>query len=237
MPTPLPQISSRAWEHPADRAALNTLRAIPGFDEVVRKVAGFFRRARRPPALPRQRGEGRAAAAPAAGRAAHRRLHDAGLARPPRALRHADAEGQRVRHRLREAVHRRELGRARAARRRRRAPLPARPRARAHHERPHDYRTIALILLAFGIGTLPFPLGVALLPFQLALLEWHRKSELSTDRAGLLAVQDHARRAALLHEARRRPRLRRRRRASRSSCARPRPTRRAATAGTRSSRS
>ena len=38
----LTQISSRAWEHPADRAALNTLRAIPGFDEVVRKVAGFF---------------------------------------------------------------------------------------------------------------------------------------------------------------------------------------------------
>src|SRR2546423_449838 len=38
----LTQISSRAWEHPADRAALNTLRAIPGFDEVVRRVAGFF---------------------------------------------------------------------------------------------------------------------------------------------------------------------------------------------------
>ena len=39
---PLTQISSRSWEHPADRAALNTLRAIPGFDEIVRKVAGFF---------------------------------------------------------------------------------------------------------------------------------------------------------------------------------------------------
>src|SRR5881398_1562891 len=38
----LRQISSRAWEHPADRAALNTLRAIPGFDEIVRRVAGFF---------------------------------------------------------------------------------------------------------------------------------------------------------------------------------------------------
>ena len=38
----LTQISSTAWEHPADRAALNTLRAIPGFDEVVRKIAGFF---------------------------------------------------------------------------------------------------------------------------------------------------------------------------------------------------
>jgi hypothetical protein len=41
-PIRLEQISSLAWEHPADRAALNTLRAIPGFDEVVRRVAGFF---------------------------------------------------------------------------------------------------------------------------------------------------------------------------------------------------
>ena len=40
--TILTQISSRSWAHPADRGALNTLRALPGFDEVVRKVAGFF---------------------------------------------------------------------------------------------------------------------------------------------------------------------------------------------------
>ena len=33
------QISPTAWEHPADRAALQTLRAIPGFDEVVSKIA------------------------------------------------------------------------------------------------------------------------------------------------------------------------------------------------------
>ena len=38
----LTDISSAAWEHPADRAALNTLRAIPGFDQVVRKVAAYF---------------------------------------------------------------------------------------------------------------------------------------------------------------------------------------------------
>ena len=31
MPIVLPQISSRTWEHPADRAALDTLRAIPGY--------------------------------------------------------------------------------------------------------------------------------------------------------------------------------------------------------------
>ena len=29
----LPDISAVAWEHPADRAALQTLRAVPGVDE------------------------------------------------------------------------------------------------------------------------------------------------------------------------------------------------------------
>lgn len=35
-------IDSRSWEHPADRAALNALRRLPAFDEVLRKVFGFF---------------------------------------------------------------------------------------------------------------------------------------------------------------------------------------------------
>jgi Zn-dependent protease with chaperone function len=38
----LPNISSRAWEHPADRAALQSLRRVPGFDLVLRKVFGMF---------------------------------------------------------------------------------------------------------------------------------------------------------------------------------------------------
>ena len=52
------------------------------------------------------------------------------------------------------------------------------------------YRTIALILITIGIRTLPFLAGLAMMPFQLALLEWYRKSEFSADRAGLLGVQD-----------------------------------------------
>ena len=32
--------------------------------------------------------------------------------------------------------------------------------------------------------------SIATLPFQLALLEWYRKSELSADRAGMLGTQD-----------------------------------------------
>ncbi len=37
-----PGISSRAWEHPADRAALSALRAVPGFDGVVKWIFGMF---------------------------------------------------------------------------------------------------------------------------------------------------------------------------------------------------
>src|SRR5215510_2330777 len=38
----LTQIAAVSWEHPADRAALQTLRSVPGFDEVVKKIVGFF---------------------------------------------------------------------------------------------------------------------------------------------------------------------------------------------------
>ncbi len=34
-------ISPRAWEHPADRAALTALRKVPGFDQVMRRVFGL----------------------------------------------------------------------------------------------------------------------------------------------------------------------------------------------------
>jgi Zn-dependent protease with chaperone function len=190
MPTPLPQISSRAWEHPADRAALDALRAIPGFDEVVRSVAGFVT----------ERGVRQLYLANAVQVGTNQRpgldalltdvcttldwpdrpelyvtqsptvnAYAVGFERPfivmsSEALRLLDDDDER------RFLLAHELG---------------------HIMSGHmTYRTVALILLALGTGTLPFPMGVALLPFQLALLEWHRKSELSTDRAGLLAVQD-----------------------------------------------
>src|SRR5438445_11294259 len=37
----LTQIAAVSWEHPADRAALQALRSVPGFDEVVKKIYGF----------------------------------------------------------------------------------------------------------------------------------------------------------------------------------------------------
>ena len=52
------------------------------------------------------------------------------------------------------------------------------------------YSTIAIIIITFGLNNLPFLAGIALMPFQLALLEWYRKAEFSSDRAGLLVTQD-----------------------------------------------
>ena len=191
MPIPLPQISSRAFEHPADRAALEALRAIPGFDEVVRKVAGFITERG-----VRQVFLANAVQVSAAQRPAfHGLLTDVcttmdwpdvpelyvtqspqvnafavGFEHPfivvtSGAIELLDSDDER------RFILGHELG---------------------HIMSGHmTYRTIALILIAIGTGIFPFPLGVALLPFQLALLEWHRKSELSTDRAALLAVQDN----------------------------------------------
>ncbi|MBN9620880.1 MAG: M48 family metallopeptidase [Actinobacteria bacterium] len=39
----LPGISSRAFEHPADRTALTALRAVPGFDQLLRVASGMLR--------------------------------------------------------------------------------------------------------------------------------------------------------------------------------------------------
>ena len=188
--TVLTQISPRAWEHPADRAALNALRAIPGFDEVVRKVYGFF--GERGVRLLFQ------ANAVRVGPSQFPRVHTAfkdvcatldwpidatevfvsqnpfanagayGMDRPfivlqSGALNMLDDEELHV-------ILGHELG---------------------HVMSGHAlYRTILMLILTVGLRGLPFLAGIAILPIQLALLEWYRKSELSCDRAGLLAGQD-----------------------------------------------
>jgi Zn-dependent protease with chaperone function len=187
--TVLTQISPRAWEHPADRAALNALRAIPGFDEVVRKIYGFF--GERGVRLLFQ------ANAVRVGPTQFPRVHQAftdvcatldwqprpdlyvtqspffnagafGMDRPFIVLNSA-AVGSLDDEEL-HTILGHELG---------------------HVMSGHSlYRTILVILLTVGLRGLPFLAGIALLPIQIALLEWYRKSELSCDRTGLLASQD-----------------------------------------------
>ena len=187
--TPLPQIASTAWEHPADRAALNTLRSLPGFDDIMRKVAGFF-------------GE--------------RGLRHLFLAN---AVRTGPTQHQRLYYMLREVcetldvrevpdlyvtqtpfINASAIGFDRPFIVLNTGTLggltPDQQRVVLAHEVGHiasghmTYRTIAVIMSTIGFSALPFLAGLALLPFQLALLEWSRKAELSCDRASLLAVQD-----------------------------------------------
>src|SRR5436305_609549 len=185
----LSQISSRAWEHPADRAALNTLRAIPGFDEVVRKVAGFFGErgirqlflANAVRVSPRQR--------PRLNQIYTEVLETLDWPLRPQLyvtqtpFVNAGAVGfddpfiimnsgtiDTLNEEEQRFILAHELG---------------------HIMSGHvTYVTIAIILLNFGVRNLPFLAGMALLPIELALFEWYRKSELSCDRAGLLAGQD-----------------------------------------------
>ncbi len=184
----LAQIDSRSWEHPADRAALNAMRALPGFDEVVRKVLGTFGETgiralflanavrigpRQRPRLDaiytdvlatldwRERPELYVTQTPFANAAA------VGFERPfivinSGMLTLLDDEELRF-------VLAHEVG---------------------HVMSGHTtYTTIALLLMQLGVAGLPFLAGLALMPFQLALLEWYRKAELSADRAGQLGTQ------------------------------------------------
>ncbi len=51
------------------------------------------------------------------------------------------------------------------------------------------YKTLAYILANVSLTVLPLA-NVLLLPIKIALAEWDKKSELTADRAGLLAIQD-----------------------------------------------
>lgn len=185
----LVQISSRSWEHPADRAALNALRAIPGFDEVVRKVASFFGERG-----VRQLFLGDAVRVTAGQRPKMNAMWTEVLEtldwqeRPELYITqtpivNAMAVGFEhpfvvVNSGMLETLTEEEV------------------RSVLGHELGHimsghpTYTTIAIIIMYFGVSNLPFLAAAAILPFQLALLEWYRKSEFSADRAGLLTVQD-----------------------------------------------
>lgn len=187
--TVLTDISSLAWEHPADRAALNAMRALPGFETAVNKMASVFG----------ERGVRHLFTANAVRVGPTQRPYLDALwtevlatmdwpTRPQLYVTqtpqiNAGAVGfgdpfvvinsASIEHLTREEL-----------------------RVLLAHELGHvmsghvTYRTIAQIILLVGFGNLPFLAGVALLPFQMAILEWYRKSELSCDRASLLGTQD-----------------------------------------------
>jgi Zn-dependent protease with chaperone function len=185
-----PEISGVAWEHPADRAALQALRAVPGVEEVIKKVLAL---------LGGERGirllfQGNAVRVGPEQFPRLWTLHtevcttfdwpttpELYLTQTP--FVNAGAYGIDepfivVHSSAIELLNDDEL------------------RVLLAHEMGHVisghslYRTIAAILALISLGALPALAGLALLPVRLAFLEWSRKAELSADRAGLLGSQD-----------------------------------------------
>lgn len=195
MPAPrprrtLPDIAAVSWEHPADRAALQTLRSVPGFEEVTRKILAFLGGERGirllfqanavrvgPTQFPKlwtthvevsttfdwpEVPELYVSQTPVFNAGAYGVDHPF-IVLHSAALELLDDDEVRV-----LLAH--ELG---------------------HVISGHAfYRTIAAILFLVGASALPGLAGIALLPVRLAFLEWSRKAELSSDRAGLLGSQD-----------------------------------------------
>lgn len=184
----LTQISPLAWEHPADRAALNALRKLPGFDLALKKVFGLF-------------GERalRLAFKANAVRVTEKQypwLHERlirvcevlDVAEPPELyvsqtpIVNAGAVGMSMPFIVLNSSMLEVLG-------------PDEVEAVVAHEVGHIlsghvlYRTLLILLLNLVVFRYTLA-GLAVRPILMALLEWYRKSELSSDRAGLLGVQD-----------------------------------------------
>jgi Zn-dependent protease with chaperone function len=188
----LPDIAAVSWEHPADRAALQALRAIPGVDQIIRKVIAILGGERGirllfqgnavrcgPTQFPRLWGmhiencatfgwervpELYVTQTPIFNAGAYG-VDDPFIVIHSSAFELLDDDEQR-------ALLAHELG---------------------HVMSGHAlYTTIAAIMALLSLGVLPLPLELVVLPIRLAFLEWSRKSELSADRAELLGSQDLA---------------------------------------------
>lgn len=181
-------ISPTAWEHAADRAALNALRRLPAFDEILKKLFGLF--GERPVRLAFQ------ANAVKVSPRQFPRVHDLyadvcrtldapgeyGLYITQTPLVNAGAFGMDrpfviLNSGTVQLLDDDELSFVLA------------------HEVGHImsghvlYRTMMVILIQLAQRGFPI-VGLAARAVLLALLEWYRKSEISCDRTGLLAVQD-----------------------------------------------
>jgi len=194
MADPLPEdqrlidISPKAYEHPADRAATAALKSIPMLDTVVRKLIEYgYERAFRQMLLANsvRIGEDQLPEVWASHRAAVARLDihevpDLYIAQMPIINAMAVGAGKPmivVNSATVNTLEGLEL------------------RTVLGHEAGHVlsehvmYSTALMILLNLGVGPLrrlPFFAGLPLLAIQLALLEWYRAAELSCDRAATL---------------------------------------------------
>lgn len=185
-----PEISTKAWEHPADRAALTALRKVPGLDLVLQKLIGL---------------------------STEKSLRLIYLAS---SIRVTERQYPKVHNMLLEACATLDVKQQPELYISQNPFLNAsaigveRPFIVLHsslvqaatddellcivgHELGHVasghalYKTLLALLVRLSSFAFSVPLGGAsLLAIIMALREWDRKSELSADRAGLLVVQD-----------------------------------------------
>ncbi|RJL34524.1 M48 family peptidase [Bailinhaonella thermotolerans] len=185
-----PGISSRAYEHPADRSALVAMRSLSGFDSVLKRMAGLFSERRLRLMF--------LASAVRTSETQFRGLHDMGrdaayildLHRIPELYVQQDPKAYAmaigfdepfivVSSGMLDLYDEEEL------------------RFIVGHETGHIlsghavYGTMLAILTRLATRVAWIPLGyIGLRIIVTALEEWQRKAELSSDRAGLLAGQD-----------------------------------------------
>src|SRR3954452_6375897 len=186
----LRQISSKAYEHPADRAATAALQAIPMLDQVVRRLIEYgYERALRQEFLAGsvRIGDDQLPAVWAAHRAALARLDldvlpDLYLTQFPIANAAAIGAGRPMVVINSRAVELFDEGELRTV---------------LGHEAAHilsehvKYRTALMILVsASGLARMPLFAGLPLMAVRMALLEWFRAAELSCDRAATLVNRD-----------------------------------------------
>ncbi len=185
-------ISSRAWEHPADRGALTALRELRGFDDVVRAFFGMWNeRAFRLSYL-------------AGSIRVDERQYPRVYARFTEAATTLDvAELPELYVSQSPMIHGRAIGMDRPFVMITTAAVEKLDdeelRALLGHEIGHVrsghavYKTIMMILTKWAANVSWLPVGaIALRAVIAAMYEWWRKAELSADRAGLLAGQDPA---------------------------------------------
>jgi Zn-dependent protease with chaperone function len=186
---PYPEISSKAYEHPADRAATAALKAVPMLDIVVRKLIEFrYERALRQFYLGNSLkvGEHQLPGLYGSYRGVHHVLdmpddYDLYVSSTPTLGFNAVTIGSQRPMIVIGAPLARELG-------------PAEQRGVIAHELGHIlsdhvvYMT-ALNILLRGVN-LPGIVGLPLRAVRAVLLEWFRAAELSCDRAATLAVRD-----------------------------------------------
>ena len=186
---PYPEISSKAYEHPADRAATAALKAVPMLDTVVRKLIEYrYERALRQFYLGNsvKISERQLSDVWASYQGVSRVLdmpsqYDIYVSSSPRVGFNAVTIGSQNPIIVFGAPMLRELG-------------AAEQRGVIAHELGHIlsdhmvYMTALEILLA-GVN-LPGVVGLPLRAVRAVLLEWSRAAELSCDRAAILAVRD-----------------------------------------------